>query len=149
MDLAGLSPPLPVLNLLSLSEKVHLEISLNNNSYLVIMLVMDVMVVGTTKVLNIMPPTESVLKAHIPIHQEVVPLDLAITHAQKTLSQLVDLNMYVNLLIHLKMLFKKSQYQSVLMLKHGMIITVVSSVIVELKLITVYYLLDTVVTLIG
>jgi len=94
--------------------------------------------------------TESVPKLLIHTHQEMVTVELVVNnHAQKTLSPLVEHQLFLNPSVVLKMLLTQLQYQFALMLQTGPVIVVVFSTIVELQLITAYNLLDIVVTLIG
>jgi len=116
----------------------------------VIPLVTDVTEDGTTKEWNGMPLTESVPNLLILIDQVVVTLVHAKNlHATETLSPFLELPKFGLSFLLLKTLTTNTQYQSVLMLQTGHLIQEVSSPIAEDLSITVYSLLDIVVTLIG
>jgi len=79
----------------------------------------------------------------------MVTLDHANMIVIKTLSPYLDLNQFILLSLVLKKLITNTQYQFVLMLQIGIATATVSSAIVVKVSITVYSLLDIVVTLIG
>jgi len=151
VDLAGLSQPLPFVNLPNSSEPELLEISLNNNSFLVILLtvMLDVVVDGHTLPLIITLQQVSVQKVPTPIPQEVVLLDSAKNLlAPKTLSPSMDTSALANQSHLLNPQLIINLFQSVLMLHLGLIIPEVSSLTVPHPLITPSSLL-VIPTLIG
>jgi len=142
VDHAGVSPPLPHLNLSNGNPPEPLEISLNNKSHHAIHQDQDVTEVLNIKLWTFMPPTESVPKLHILIHLEVDQLPLANNHhAQKILSPSLDTNQSKEHL-PLKLPVTTDQHQLPSMLKTGLHIAVESSPTVEPLLITPSYLPD-------
>jgi len=143
VDLAGLSPPSLLVNLLKPSTKTSSEISLNNNSSIVLDLMetTDVPEVSWITVSNTSEITESVPKAHIHTPPET---DLAKSLlAPKALSPSLDIPMFLqDQPLDLNKLVTDNQFPLPVMLKTGPLIPVVFSPTVELPSITEFYLLD-------
>jgi len=140
VDLVGLSPPLPLLNLSKLSVKEPSEISLNNNSLIALnpTEITDVEVVLWTMVSLISEITVSVPKNLMDILLKMVPVKLP--HVLNHLSPFLVIMMSMELMV-LKKPVTNNQSLLLLMPKNGLSIPVVSSPTVELLLITVSSLL--------
>jgi len=146
VDHAGLSLPLLPLNQENSCNKESSEISLNNNSFLVILLkeTLDVMVVGKTEPCSIMPTTESVplLLTHILPVTPVEPEHAINHHVPWILSPSVEeLGSLEKLNSKLRVI--KCHLPLPLMLPTGLTMVVVFSPTVPPESTTQSYLLDT------
>jgi hypothetical protein len=149
VDPVGLSPLLLQPNLLPVSAPEPLEISLNKNSFHVVLFpilhahVWDVMEDKWTKDSDITKNTESVLNNLIHTLLNLISQAVPLKHALNPLSKSTDILMFL-LDLHLdsKLLVTNNQYQLPLMPKTGLHIPVESSPTVELLSITESYLPD-------
>jgi len=143
VDLAGLSPPSPLVNPGMPSMTEHSEISLNNNSSIALDLMetTDVPEVSWITVSVTSETTESVPKIliHTPPKMDLAKSLLA----PKALSPSLDIPMFLqDQPLDLNQLVTDNQSPLPVMPKTGLLIPVVFSPTVELPSITEFYLLD-------